>query len=144
MNNIYKNKQKMKLFFNDLIQNNFHFTIQFTYAVSDTLSAGRRLYWSKIRSVTETTIVNLSQFGGIRISTPINAILTEFDKLYVIVAQYHFIILFIYLNIFLMKLNLHYNPFSFSVKCSAIASITVIITPKPKNHQLLIIMLIVM
>ena len=27
MNNIYKNKQKMKLFFNDLIQNNFHFTI---------------------------------------------------------------------------------------------------------------------
>ena len=61
MNNIYyKNKQKMKLFFNNLIQNNFHFTIQFTYAVSDTLSAGRWLYRSEIRSVTETTIVNLS------------------------------------------------------------------------------------
>ena len=28
MNNIYyKNKQKMKLFFNDLIQNNFHLAI---------------------------------------------------------------------------------------------------------------------
>ena len=28
MNNIYyKNKQKMKLFFNNLLQNNFHFTI---------------------------------------------------------------------------------------------------------------------
>ena len=49
----------MKLFFN-LLQNNFHFAIQFTYAMSDALSAGRWLYWSKIRSVTETTIVNLS------------------------------------------------------------------------------------
>ena len=49
----------MKLFFN-LLQNNFHFTIQLTYAMSDTLSAGRWLYLSKIRSVTETTIVNLS------------------------------------------------------------------------------------
>lgn len=60
MNNIYKNKQKMKLFFNNLLQNNFHFTIQLTYAVPDTLSARRWLYWSKIRSVAETTIVNLS------------------------------------------------------------------------------------
>ena len=49
----------MKLFFN-LLQNNFHFPIQFTYAVSDALSARRRLYWSKIRPVAETTIVNLS------------------------------------------------------------------------------------
>lgn len=49
----------MKLFFN-LLQNNFHFTIQFTYAVSDALSAGRRLYWSEIHPVAETTIINLS------------------------------------------------------------------------------------
>ena len=48
----------MKLFFN-LLQNNFHFTIQLTYAMSDTLSAGRRLYWSKIRSVAETTVIYL-------------------------------------------------------------------------------------
>ena len=50
----------MKLFFNNLLQNNFHFTIQLTYAMPDALSAGRRLYRSEIRSVTETTIVNLS------------------------------------------------------------------------------------
>ena len=60
MNNIYKNKQKMKLFFNNLIQNNFHFTIQLTYAMSDALSAGCWLYWSKIRSVAETTVIYLS------------------------------------------------------------------------------------
>ena len=59
MNNIYKNKQKMKLFFNNLIQNNFHFAIQLTYALSDTLSAGRWLYWSEIRSVTKATVIYL-------------------------------------------------------------------------------------
>ena len=47
-------------------------------------------------------------------------------------------------HIFKWNLFFFHNPFSFSVKCSATASITVIIIPKPKNHQLLIIMLIVM
>lgn len=49
----------MKLFFNDLIQNNFHFAIQFTYAMSDTLSTRGWLYRSEIWSIRKTTIVNL-------------------------------------------------------------------------------------
>ena len=49
----------MKLFFN-LIQNNFHFIIQLTYASFNALSAVRVFYRLKTWSVAKTTIVNLS------------------------------------------------------------------------------------
>ena len=54
--------------------------------MSDALSAGRRLYISEIRSIRKATVIYLRQFGGIRISAPIYAVLAEFYELYVLVT----------------------------------------------------------